>query len=75
MLLLEDVERVVDGDDAEHMAVVGNDRHGKEVVLGDLLGNVLLVILRARDDDLLGTDTGELCVGGRDDDLVQGDDA
>ena len=70
MLLFQDVERVVDGDDTEHVAVVRHDGHREQVVLGDVLGDVLLVVLGARGDDLLGADVAEAGVGLGHDDLV-----
>ena len=56
VLLLQDVKRVVDGDDAQQVAVVGHDGHGEQVVLGDVLGHVLLVVLGAGGDDLARAD-------------------
>ena len=56
VLLLQDVQGVVDGDDAQQVPVVGHDGHGKQVVLGDVLGHVLLVVLGACGDHLARAD-------------------
>ena len=54
VLLLQDVKGVVHRDDAEDLAgLLVHDGHGKQVVLGDVLGHVLLVVVGLGRDDLV----------------------
>jgi hypothetical protein len=45
-LLHDHVDDVVVGDDADQPALVVHDRHGQEVVTGQLLGGALAVVGR-----------------------------
>ena len=53
LLLDEDVDDVVDRDDAEELAVLGHDRHDVQVVLRHAARDVLLVHRRRDADRML----------------------
>ena len=51
-LVLDDVDDVVHGDDADQLVLVVDDRNGQQVVVGHLLGDLLLVGVDAGLDQL-----------------------
>ena len=75
MLLGEDIEGVVDGDDAEHVPRLVAHRDGNEVVLGHLVRHVLLVEIGGHPDDVAVGDVGQRPVAVGDDERAQAEHA
>ena len=63
MLLLQDVQGVIYGDNAQQSALIRDNGHGQQVVLCDVLCHVLLVILGAGGLKFLGGNVIEAGVG------------
>ena len=55
-LVLHDVHRVVEGDDADQPVLGVHDRQGKEVVFGEHLRDLLLIVERVDRNDMLKHD-------------------
>ncbi len=72
-LLLEHVERVVDGDDAEQLAGLVDDGDGEQVVLAHVLGDVFLVVVGVGGEQVPLGDLGDERVGLGEQQVAQGD--
>jgi hypothetical protein len=59
LLLGHDVDHVVDGDEADHAAVLLKNGHGQEVILRDLLRDGLPVLERRHGDGMAPHDGGD----------------
>ena len=57
-LVGQNVDRIVDGDDADEHALVVQDRHGREVVALHLTGHILLIVCDLHRNDVVVHDVG-----------------
>ena len=62
VLLIDDIDDIIDGDDAEDGALTGYDRDGLQVILRYDLSDLLLIDLRLDGNDLIVHDLGQLRV-------------
>ena len=62
VLLVDDIDDIIDGDDAEDGALTGHDRDGLQIILRYDLGDLLLIDLRLDGYDLIVHDLGQLRV-------------
>ena len=59
VLFFEDVQCIIDRDDAKQALVIRDNRHGKQVVFGDVARNVFLVVFGRRGNEVLVGDLFE----------------
>ena len=71
----DDVDHVVVRDDSDHAAVIVHDRHGKQVVLRDRLGDLVAIVRGAHGNNLFFHDVADQGVARRQDQVAQGQDA
>ncbi len=74
-LVAQNVDDVVDGDDAHQPVSIVHDRHRQQVVLLDHLGHLLLVDVGAHADDVADHDILERLARRDHEQLAQGEDA
>ena len=75
VLLIDDIDDIIDGDDAEDGTLTGHDGDGLQIILRYDLGDLLLIDLRLDGHDLIVHDLGQLCVTRRAQEISEVDGA
>ena len=75
VFFFKDVQCIIDRDDAKQALVIRDNRHGEQVVFGDVTRNVFLVVFGRRGNEVLIGNLFEFLGLVGDDKLIQGNNA